>query len=111
MKTIDPKTAAELFEQLDYDHGTIEDTGTFGDPVAGWMLLGSSRVGTTRWEERYRLVLREDATGETWGLTYGVGLTENQSDYYPWENRTGPLRLEQVVRRERTVVEYVKAAS
>ncbi len=64
---------------------------------------------TGRWHERYWMVLR-DADGVLWGVEYGVGLTENQEDDHPWDRGGGPIPLVRLDRRERIVVEYVKAA-
>lgn len=114
MKTIDPKTAAELYEHLDDRDGRLVNESD-QTTVGGWTVLGSAKVRTARWEEVYYLVLREDATGEVWGAEYRIGLTENQSDWLPWDEESVPSRrpvsLVRLDRRERTVVEYVKAAS
>ncbi len=114
MKIIDPQTVAELYEHLDDRDGRIvkdEDQAT----VDGWTVLGSTKVRTASWDEVYWLVLREDATGETWGAEYRIGLTENQSDWLPWEQESAPsqkpIPLVRLDRRERTVVDYVEVAA
>jgi hypothetical protein len=114
VKTIDPQIAAELYEHLDDRDGRLVKL-TDQVTVDDWTVLGSTRVRSARWEEVYYLVLREDATGETWGAEYRIGLTENQSDWLPWNEESvpsqRPVPLVRLARRERTVVEYVKAAS
>jgi hypothetical protein len=114
MKTIDPQTAAELYDEFQERDDTAEAAAD-SEPVNGWSVVGSSHVRTARWEEVYWLVLREEATGETWGAEYRIGLTENQSDWLPWDEDSAPSRkpvpLVRLDRRERTVVDYVQAAS
>ncbi len=114
MKIIDPQIAAELYEHLDDRDGHLVNE-TDQTSVDGWTVLGATKVRTARWEEVYFLVLREDATSETWGAEYRIGLTENQSDWLPWEKESAPAQkpipLVRLDRRERTVVDYVKAAA
>lgn len=109
MKTIDPQHAAELFYLYD-DHELLHDDPESERYAHGFTVLGSVRTGDQgRWHEKFWMVLREDAAGETWGVRYGVGLTENQEDDYPWDRATEPIKLTRLDRHERTVVEYLPA--
>jgi hypothetical protein len=112
VKTIDPQHAQDLFYLYD-DHELLHDDPESERFLHGYTVLGSVESGNTgRWHERYWMVLRDDADGSVWGVEYGVGLTENQEDDYPWERGGGkPIPLVRLDRRERTVVEYVKAAA
>lgn len=95
-KTIRPEETAELYELAD------------GETRYGW-----TRVGTddkhysrqSRWHNRYWLVLRDD-TGDTWGLEYGIGLTEDQENDLPWEGRSKPVPLHRLYPHTVTRVEY-----
>lgn len=106
-KTIDPQHAADLYELLDYEHGKTNPSPPMDDTCVAheWVLIGSTHIRTARWEERYWLVLR-DADDVTWGIQYGIGLTECQDDYLPWKERTDPLQLTQLYPHEVTTVEY-----
>lgn len=77
--TITAAQAAEL-----YADGCGED----GDQAGGWTLVGDIEAHghhnrQSRWHDRYWLVVR-NADGETYGVEYGIGLTENQEDDLPW---------------------------
>lgn len=88
--TITAAQAAEL-------HG--EGEGRPGDTAGPWTLVSdvedAPHSRTSRWHEKYWLVVR-NADGDTYGLEYGVGLTENQEDDLPWDraadDKQMPLR-------------------
>lgn len=110
MKTIHPQHAADLYALFD-DHGVIErdfqdDTNTLHE----WIVLGSVPSRTSRWHERYWMVL-ENVDGETYGLEYGVGLTEDQEDDLPWYGATRPLPLTRLYPHTVTTVEYRTVAA
>lgn len=109
-KTIPADTAEELYELLD-DHGTV-DPNVIADEttsVDGWTLIGSQSRGSGRWHANYTLIVRDD-TGATWGLSYGLGLTEEQEDELPWEQTwqqtDGQIVLERRYPHEVTTVQY-----
>ena len=70
--TIPAEVAAELFE---YDDD---------QEYEGWIRVGVQHIRTSRWEERYWLVVA-DTDGAQWGVEYGEGLTEYQETIYPWD--------------------------
>jgi hypothetical protein len=102
--TIDPQHAQELYWQLHDGNGELSDGSITEGP---WTLIGSSLDDVGRWHTRYWLIVRDEA-GDTWGLVYGIGLTEHQEDDLPWErrSRSGPLELTRLYPREVTRVEY-----
>lgn len=51
----------------------------------GWTFVADQHIRTSRWHERYYMVLRNEA-GELWGVEYAEGLTESQESEYPWED-------------------------
>lgn len=82
-----------------------------GGVCDGWTRIdGGAPNRTTRWHERYWLVLR-DRAGDLWGLDYGVGLTEYQEDDLPWEGAADdkPLPLVRLTAREVTTTVYEPA--
>ncbi len=112
MKSIDPQYAQDLFYLYD-DHELLHDDPESERTAHGFTVLGSVESGNTgRWHERYWMLLR-DTDGAVWGVEYGVGLTENQEDDHPWDDHYGgrPVPLVRLDRRERIVVEYVKAVA
>jgi hypothetical protein len=104
MTAIDPADAEELYwEQENYGHDAPANKG---DHTAGpWTLVGSSETVGGRWHARYWLVVA-DANDDTWGLRYGIGLTENQEHDLPWDGKDGPLPLVRLYPHEVTRVEY-----
>jgi hypothetical protein len=77
-------TAAELY---------ADGEGADGETAGGWTLVGDIESHAhysrqSRWHDRYWLVAR-NAEGETFGLEYGIGLTENQEDDLPWDRVPG----------------------
>jgi hypothetical protein len=78
--TITADLAAELYG---------EGCGRPGETAGPWTLVidveDAPHNRTSRWHERYWLVVR-DAQGDTYGIEYGVGLTENQEDDLPWDH-------------------------
>lgn len=93
-KTIDPQHAADLYELLDYEHGKVDDSRVDEtNTVDSWVLYGSTPIRTSRWHERYWLVIADRGSGETYGIEYGIGLTECQENELPWEGREEPLPL------------------
>lgn len=80
MTTIDPQHAADLHE------------GEDGDNAGPWTRVGEQHIRTARWMEHYYLVVSNEA-GETFGLPYAVGLTEEQEHDLPWEEIDEPLTL------------------
>lgn len=103
MKTIATDDAEELYEAINGDDGQL--LGDEGATAGPWTVLGSSQTDQGRWHDRYWLVLADQA-GDTWGLRYGIGLTENQEDDLPWEDHDGPLQLTRLYPHEVTRVEY-----
>lgn len=79
MTTINASTAAELY---------ADGEGNDGNEAGDWVLVGdvedAPHSRTSRWHEKYWLVVR-NAEGETFGLEYGIGLTEDQEEDLPWE--------------------------
>lgn len=77
--TITALDAASLYSDME---------GRPGDTAGPWTLVidteDAPHSRTSRWHEKYWLVVR-DEQGETYGLEYGIGLTENQEDSLPWE--------------------------
>lgn len=106
MTTIDAEHAADLYELFD-DHGVIDtDPPLDEDHTAhGWTLLGSTSSRTSRWHERYWMVIR-DSNGDDWGIEYGVGLTENQEDDLPWERGRDQIPLVRLYPHKVVRVEY-----
>lgn len=105
MTTIDPAQAADLYALFD-DHDVItadvqDDTNT----AHNWVVLGSAPSRTSRWHERYWMVLR-DADDQTWGVEYGVDLTENQEDDLPWDYASKPLELTRLYPHRVTTTEW-----
>jgi hypothetical protein len=98
-KTISPDHAAALYEAED------------GEFIDTWARIGNEeddpKSRTSRWHERYWLLLR-DEDGATWGLEYGVGLTEDQENDYPWEQygTERPLPLTRLYAHEVTTIEW-----
>lgn len=103
MTTIDPRHAADLYAEFD-DHDELL-TETEQVTMHGWTVIGSAADGQSRWHDDYWMLLR-DADGATWGVAYGLGLTENQEDSLPWERGDRPLPLVRLYPREVTTVEW-----
>lgn len=76
--TITAAQAVELY---------ADGEGESGDTSGNWTLAvdveDAPHSRTSRWHEKYWLVVR-NADGATYGIEYGVGLTENQEDDLPW---------------------------
>ncbi len=109
-KTIPAGTAEELYELLN-DHGHVDPNVRADETtsVDGWTLIGSQATGSGRWHADYLLIVRDDM-GATWGLPYGIGLTEEQENELPWretwQQTDGGCRLVRVYPHEVTRVEY-----
>lgn len=102
-KTITPEQARDLYRLFD-DHELLDEEDQSTEH--GWTVLGSTPSGNDgRWHERYWMLLR-DSDGATWGVKYGVGLTEDQEDDLPWDHRRGPLPLVRLYPHEVRRVEY-----
>lgn len=72
---------AELYEIADCIPGeTIEPSDEFG----GYRVIASVSLGSGRWTENCRLVLRREEDDELFGCDFARGLTENQPHEYPW---------------------------
>jgi hypothetical protein len=91
-KAIDSDTLAELFE---YDDG--EKSGD-------WARVAVQHIDTARWYEHYYLVIT-DEPDVFWGAHYSEGLTENQDNDYPWEDRDS-VSLVRLYPHEVTRMEY-----
>lgn len=104
-KTIDARHVAELYEEFQ-DRDDTPEAAADSDLVAGWSVVGSALVRTSRWHERRWLVLCEVATGETWGVEYGIGLTEDQEDELPWAGVVGPIGLVRLYEHQVTETVY-----
>jgi len=79
MATIRAAAAEELY---------CDGEGADGDTIDGWTLVGDAQEHDerqSRWHQRYWLVVR-DHEGATWGLSYGLGLTEYQENDFPWDS-------------------------
>jgi hypothetical protein len=79
MTSIKAVEAAELY---------ADGEGVDGDTAGGWTLVGQAQEHEerqARWHQRYWLIVRDDAS-DTWGLSYGLGLTEYQEHDLPWEH-------------------------
>jgi hypothetical protein len=73
---------AELYEIADALPGeTIEPS----DEVGGYRIIGAVSIGSGRWVENCRLILRREADGALYGCSYARGLTERQPNEYPWD--------------------------
>jgi hypothetical protein len=75
--TITADQAADLY---------ADGEGVDGDTVAEWTLVGGTRdhkSRQSRWLQLYWLIVR-DTEGATWGLRFGLGLTESQEHDFPW---------------------------
>lgn len=104
MATITAAQAEELYS---------DGEGQHGDTVDDWTLVGESHDHPTRqsrWHQRYWLIVR-DADGATWGLGFGIGLTEYQENDFPWEGWAGKpgtreLELTRLYPHTITRVEY-----
>ena len=62
--------------------------GAHGDRVGAWTLVGQAQGNPhrqSRWHQRYWLIVK-DERGDTYGLDFGFGLTENQDDDLPWDD-------------------------
>ncbi|MFI1195496.1 hypothetical protein ACH4T9_19875 [Micromonospora sp. NPDC020750] len=94
MTTIEPDHAEQLHED-----------GGAGATAGPWTWAGTQHVRQSRWHDIYWLVVRNEA-GEHWGLSYRVGLTENQEHELPWEGADGPLTLTRLHAHEVVRVEY-----
>lgn len=107
MKTISAEHATDLYELLDGDNGIIDDDPVQDDTTTmhEWVVLGSAPSRTSRWHERYWLVLR-NIDDEVWGIEYGIGLTENQEDDLPWEDGPDELKLTRLYPHVVTTTEY-----
>jgi hypothetical protein len=107
MPNILAEHASNLYDLLDGDHGTVDDNTPLDDHHVehDWVVLGSSPSRTSRWHEKYWLVLR-NAADEVYGIEYGVGLTENQEDDLPWDGSLQYLELTPLHRREVMTVTY-----
>jgi hypothetical protein len=85
--TIKAADAAELYSDME---------GRPGDTSGPWTLVINTEDAphsrTSRWHEKYWLVVH-NAEGDAYGLEYGIGLTENQEDYFPWEGVSDDLEL------------------
>lgn len=84
MPSMSAANAADLY---------ADGLGNDGNEAGDWTLVGNVEARDnysrqSRWHDRYWLVVR-NATGETFGLEYGIGLTENQEDDLPWERGYG----------------------
>lgn len=101
MTTIRAAAAEELY---------ADGEGTDGDTIDGWTLVGGAqdhKERQSRWHQQYWLVV-ENAEGETWGVGYGIGLTENQENDFPWEAYTGDEATLPLTRLHRHVTTSVK---
>jgi hypothetical protein len=107
VKTISAEHATDLYELLDGDNGTVDPNPPLDDNFVAhnWVVLGSAPSRTSRWHERYWLVLRAD-DDTVWGIEYGIGLTENQEDDLPWEDGPDELQLTRLYPHEVTTVTY-----
>lgn len=104
MATIEPEHAEALYDALS-DNGHEEPIG-HGLVVGPWILIGSSATEDGRWHQRFYLIVGDEA-GDTWGLRYGIGLTEEQEDDLPWEDACGcPLPLVRLYAQEVTRIEW-----
>lgn len=100
--TITAADAAELYSDME---------GRPGDTAGPWTLVINTEDAphsrTSRWHEKYWLVV-SDAEGQTYGVEYGIGLTENQEDNLPWEDcpRDAVLPLIRLYAHTVTTVTY-----
>lgn len=79
MTTIKAADAAELYADGEGEHG---------DTAGGWTLVGQvqdHKERQSRWHQRYWLIV-QDADWTTYGLSFGLGLTEMQENDLPWED-------------------------
>jgi hypothetical protein len=82
-----------------------------GDEHLDWSKLDDVHISNGRWESWNWLIL-EDPQGLLWAVPYGLGLTENQDNTYPWKGDgwcpTPPETVTafQVVPRTKVVIEY-----
>jgi hypothetical protein len=63
--------------------------GENGDVVGDWTLVGGSfdhKHRESRWHQRYWLLVR-NKQGQIYGVDFGIGLTEDQEDEFPWRGR------------------------
>jgi hypothetical protein len=84
--------------------------GEHGDVVGDWTLVGGAldhEHRQSRWHQRQWLIVRNRA-GEFYGLDFGVGLTEDQEDEFPWRDRPTDhgLSMTRLYPHEVTRVEY-----
>ena len=75
--------ARELFESLGA-RGELMPEGA-SVSVGPWRRAGSQKEDDGRWSAWYLLIV-QDEQGITWGLSYGLGLTEYQDHDLPWES-------------------------
>jgi hypothetical protein len=68
----------------------------------GWGFVTAQLGDRHRWHQRYLLVVCDPAQ-RTWGIPYGVGLTEDQENELPWEN-SQVVQLIPVTSREVTTL-------
>lgn len=101
MSTITAATAEYLYDPDDISDGD-------GAPSRdGWTRVdGGAHHRTSRWHERYWLVLCDDA-GELWGVDYGIGLTECQEHDLPWKEVTDGTEIPMVRLSVREVTSFV----
>ena len=95
-KTISPEAAEYLYDLEDDD----------GRGTGGYFRVTAQHVRTARWEEVFWLVVADAETGDTYGLEYREGLTEEQETTFPWETTDQPLPLVRLYPREVTTVVY-----
>lgn len=63
---------------------TIEALFESHEPVDGWSYVCVQDGDHSRWHSHHTLVL-VDPDGNTWGINFSKGLTENQDWEIPWE--------------------------
>jgi hypothetical protein len=87
-----------------------------GESHLDWVKVSDVHLSDSRWESWHWLVV-EDPQGDFWAVSYGMGLTENQDNTFPWKGggwgaplpeTVDAFRVDafRVVPRLKTVIEY-----
>jgi hypothetical protein len=88
---ISSPTAEELYE----GEGTVD----------GWRYVTRQEDRMSRWHILYDVILERTSDGTFWAFCYRMGLTENQENWYPWEDGK-EVSLTRMKAVERTITEY-----
>lgn len=76
-------TLAERF----YESGSLANTDE-------WWYECQQSLGNGRRHEEYLLVLEHRASGDRYGVSFGIGLDKHQGNSLPWEQVTGTVEAE-----------------